>query len=81
MYIDLCIIGDSTIKERYQIILDTKTKALEQMKVMAFDASGTMSLQKRIALVVQPVHRCFWEKSDVNLFCEKRNGPYTGFEA
>ena len=30
-YIDLCIIGDSTIKERYQIILDTKTKALEQM--------------------------------------------------
>lgn len=30
-YIDLCIMGDSTIKERYQIILDTKTKALEQM--------------------------------------------------
>ena len=30
-YIDLCIIGDSTIKGRYQIILDTKTKALEQM--------------------------------------------------
>ena len=30
-YIDLYIIGDSTIKERYQIILDTKTKALEQM--------------------------------------------------
>ena len=30
-YIDLCIIGDSTIKERYQIILDTKEKALEQM--------------------------------------------------
>lgn len=30
-YVDLCIIGDSTIKERYQIILDTKTKALEQM--------------------------------------------------
>lgn len=30
-YIDLCIIGNSTIKERYQIILDTKTKALEQM--------------------------------------------------
>lgn len=30
-YIDLCIIGDSTIKERYQIILDTKAKALEQM--------------------------------------------------
>ena len=30
-YIDLCIIGDSTINERYQIILDTKTKALEQM--------------------------------------------------
>ena len=29
-YIDLCIIGDSTIKERYQIILDTKAKALEQ---------------------------------------------------
>lgn len=30
-YVDLCIIGDSTIKERYQIILDTKAKALEQM--------------------------------------------------
>ncbi len=30
-YIHLSIIGDSTIKERYQIILDTKTKALEQM--------------------------------------------------
>ena len=30
-YIDLCILGDSTIKERYQIILDTKAKALEQM--------------------------------------------------
>lgn len=30
-YIDLCIIGDSTIKERYQIILDTKAKTLEQM--------------------------------------------------
>ena len=29
-YIDLCIIGDSTIKERYQIILDTKAKAREQ---------------------------------------------------
>lgn len=31
-YIDLCIIGDSTIKERYQIILDTKKKAYEQME-------------------------------------------------
>lgn len=31
-YIDLCIKGDSTIKERYQIILDTKVKALEQME-------------------------------------------------
>lgn len=31
-YIDLCIIGDSTIKERYQIIIDTKAKALEQME-------------------------------------------------
>lgn len=31
-YIDLCILGDSTIKERYQIILDTKAKALEQME-------------------------------------------------
>lgn len=30
-YIDLCIIGDSTIKERYKIILDTKKKALLQM--------------------------------------------------
>lgn len=31
-YIDLCLVGDSTIKERYQIILDTKAKALEQME-------------------------------------------------
>lgn len=31
-YIDLCIIGDSTINERYQIILDTKKKAYEQME-------------------------------------------------
>lgn len=31
-YIDLCIVGDSTIKERYQIILDTKAKALDQME-------------------------------------------------
>ncbi len=30
-YIDLCIIGDSTIKERYEIILETKKKAQEQM--------------------------------------------------
>lgn len=31
-YIDLCIVGDSTIKERYKIICDTKAKALEQMQ-------------------------------------------------
>lgn len=31
-YIDLCIQGDSTIKERYQIILDTKAKAIEQLE-------------------------------------------------
>lgn len=30
-YIDLCIIGDSTIEERYKIILGTKEKALMQM--------------------------------------------------
>ena len=30
-YIDLCIIGDSTIEERYSIILATKKKALEQL--------------------------------------------------
>lgn len=30
-YIDLCLIGDSTINERYEIILETKRKALEQM--------------------------------------------------
>lgn len=30
-YIDLCILGDSTIKERYEIIKNTKQKALEQM--------------------------------------------------
>ena len=32
-YIDLCIVGDSTIKERYDIIHATKEKALKQMAV------------------------------------------------
>ena len=31
-YIDLCIIGDSTIPERYEIIKTTKDKALKQME-------------------------------------------------
>ncbi len=31
-YIDLCIIGDSTIPERYEIIRATKEKALKQME-------------------------------------------------
>ncbi len=31
-YIDLCIIGDSTIPERYEIIRSTKQKALQQMQ-------------------------------------------------
>ncbi len=31
-YIDLCIIGDSTIKERFDIIHVTKQKALKQME-------------------------------------------------
>ncbi len=31
-YIDLCIIGDSTVKERYDIIHTTKLKALKQME-------------------------------------------------
>lgn len=30
-YIDLCLIGDSTITERYKIIQDTKAKAHQQM--------------------------------------------------
>ncbi len=30
-YIDLCIIGDSTISERYEIIHATKLKALQQI--------------------------------------------------
>ena len=30
-YIDLCIIGDSTIKERYEIIKETKNKAEFQL--------------------------------------------------
>lgn len=30
-YIDLCIVGNSTIEERYKIILGTKEKALMQM--------------------------------------------------
>ncbi len=31
-YIDLCVKGDSTIKERYEIIKATKKNALNQMK-------------------------------------------------
>jgi len=31
-YIDLCLIGDSTIRDRYEIILQTKQKALQQME-------------------------------------------------
>lgn len=31
-YIELCIIGDSTIPERYEIIKSTKAKALQQME-------------------------------------------------
>lgn len=31
-YIDLCIIGDSTISERYEIIKSTKAKAIQQME-------------------------------------------------
>lgn len=31
-YIELCLIGDETICERYQIILDTKQKALEEIE-------------------------------------------------
>ena len=40
-YIDLCIIGDSTIKERYKIIMNTKKKALLQME----------ELQKQLSLL------------------------------
>lgn len=40
-YIDLCIIGDSTIAERYEIIKVTKLKALAQME----------ELQKQLALL------------------------------
>ena len=31
-YVDLCIIGDSTINERYEIIKQTKAKAYQQME-------------------------------------------------
>ena len=31
-YVDLCIVGDSTIPERYEIIKATKEKALKQME-------------------------------------------------
>ena len=40
-YIDLCIIGDSTIPERYQIILATKERAKQQM----------IELQKQLELL------------------------------
>ena len=34
-YIDLCIQGDSTIKERYSIILESKNKTLKQIKTLS----------------------------------------------
>lgn len=40
-YIDLCIIGDYTIKERYEIIQMTKQKAQQQME----------ELQKQLSLL------------------------------
>ena len=40
-YIDLCIVGDSTIQERYEIIQATKNKAQYQME----------DLQKQLALL------------------------------
>ena len=39
-YIDLCIIGDSTIPERYGIIQATKLKAEEQMKELQKQLQG-----------------------------------------
>lgn len=40
-YIDLCIVGDSTIQERYEIIQATKNKAQHQME----------DLQKQLAML------------------------------
>ncbi len=40
-YIDLCILGDSTISERYEIIKSTKEKALQQKE----------ELEKQLALL------------------------------
>ena len=40
-YIDLCIVGDSTIQERYEIIQATKNKAQHQME----------DLKKQLALL------------------------------
>ena len=40
-YVDLCLQGDSTIMERYNIILDTKKKAYEQLE----------ELQKQLAIL------------------------------
>ena len=31
-YIDLCLVGDTTVKERFEIIKNTKTRAEQQMK-------------------------------------------------
>ena len=52
-YIDLCIEGDSTIKERYEIIKTTKEKALtkmndlqEQLKLLDYKESFYKDLIK-----------------------------------
>lgn len=60
-YIDLCLIGDSTIKERYEIILETKQKALEQMK----------DLQKQLSLLEYKEQ--YYQNLINNNICDKHN--------
>lgn len=60
-YIDLCLIGDSTINERYAIILETKQKALEQMK----------ELKKQLALLDYKEE--YYQNLIKNNTCDKYN--------
>jgi len=59
-YIDLCIIGDTTIPERYGIIMATKQKALKQME----------DLKKQLEILDYKEH--FYE----NLIKENKKDPW-----
>lgn len=59
-YIDLCIIGDSTIQERYDIIRSTKKKALQQMKELRQQLDLLDYKEKFYQNLIQNNHEDVW---------------------